>query len=104
VSFNWSPNVIEVVIGAVLSLVGWAVRQALARVEENARKIAAIELSLAREYVRHDDLGDLKREQRRNGRMLAYIQLQLVALAARFSVRVEPFPHDGEDEGSHVAA
>lgn len=102
-SLNWNPNIIEVVIGAVLSLVGWAVRQALSRVDENARKIAAIELSLARDYVRHDDLADLKREQRRNGRMLAYIQLQLVALAARFSVRVEPFTHEIEEESNAAA-
>lgn len=101
-SFNWNPEIIQVLLGAVLSLVGWAVRRALTRLDAQEKKTAEIELSLARDYVRHDDLADLKREQRRNGRMLAYIQLQLVALAARFSVRVEPFNHDLEEEGSNA--
>lgn len=97
-SFNWNPDVTEVLITAVLSLVGWAVKQALGRLDEQAKKIADIELSLARDYVKHDHLGDLKREQRRIGRMLGYIQLQLVALAARLNVRVEPFGADAEEE------
>ncbi len=102
-SFNWNPDVTEVLISAVLSLVGWAVKRALTRVDEQAKKIAEIELSLARDYVKHDHLTELKREQRRNGRMLAYIQLQLVALAARFSVRVEPFQLDVDEEETNAA-
>lgn len=102
-SFNWNPDVSEVLISAVLSLVGWAVKRALTRVDEQAKKIGEIELSLARDYVKHDDLSELKREQRRNGRMLAYIQLQLVALAARLNVRVEPFGHEAEEEETSAA-
>ena len=97
-SLNWNPELIQTGITAVLSLVAWAVKRALTRLDEQAKKITEIELALARDYVRHDDLADLKREQRRNGRMLAYIQLQLVALAARLSVRVEPFNNDEGDE------
>jgi methyl-accepting chemotaxis protein len=102
VSFNWNPDVTEVLISAVLSLVGWAVKRALTRLDEQSRRIAEIELSLVRDYVKHDHLGDLKREQRRIGRMLGYIQLQLVALAARLNVRVEPFVPDGEEEANAV--
>jgi methyl-accepting chemotaxis protein len=98
VSFTWNPNITEVLISAVLSLVGWSVKRALTRLDEQSRRIAEIELSLARDYVKHDHLGDLKREQRRIGRMLAYIQLQLVALAARLNVRVEPFGADAEED------
>ena len=97
-SFNWNPDVTEVLISAVLSLVGWAVRRALTRLDEQSKRIAEIELSLARDYVKHDHLSDLKREQRRIGRMLGYIQLQLVALAARLNVRVEPFGAEMEEE------
>lgn len=99
-SFNWNPDVTEVLISAVLSLVGWAVKRALTRLDEQSRRIADIELTLARDYVKHDHLGELKREQRRIGRMLAYIQLQLVALAARLNVRVEPFVTEGEEEAN----
>jgi hypothetical protein len=102
VSFNWNPDVTEVLISAVLSLVGWAVRRALTRLDEQSKRIADIELSLARDYVKHDHLADLKREQRRIGRMLGYIQLQLVALAARLNVRVEPFGPEIEEE-THAA-
>ena len=102
-SLNWSPDVIELIIGAVLSIVGWSVRQALARVEENAKRITQIELALAREHVRHEHLDEMKREQRRQGRMLAYIQLQLVALAARLSVPIEAF-HDTDEDRGNVAA
>ena len=101
-SFNWNPDVTEVLISAVLSFVAWAVKRALARGDELAKRIADMELALARDYVKHDHLGDLKREQRRNGRMLAYIQLQLVALAARLNVRVEPFVGDPEEEPNAV--
>lgn len=90
----------EVLITAVLSLVSWAVKRALARLDEQATRISNIELALARDYVKHDHLADLKREQRRIGRMLGYIQLQLVALAARLNVRVEPFAADSEDDSS----
>lgn len=99
-SFNWNPDVTEVLISAVLSLVGWSVKRALTRLDEQAKKIADIELALARDYVKHDHLGDLKREQRRIGRMLGYIQLQLVALAARLNVRVEPFGAESEEEAN----
>jgi DNA primase len=98
VSFNWNPNLTELVITAVLSLVGWAVKRALTRIDQQAAKIAEIELTLARDYVKHDHLSDLHREQRRIGRMLGYIQLQLVALAARLNVRVEPFGGETEEE------
>jgi hypothetical protein len=98
VSFNWNPDITEVLITAVLSLVGWAVKRALTRLDEQAKRIAEIELALARDYVKHDHLGDLKREQRRIGRMLGYIQLQLVALAARLNVRVEPYGVEAEEE------
>ena len=102
-SFNWNPDVTEVLISAVLSLVGWAVRRALTRLDEQSKRIAEIELSLARDYVKHDHLADFKREQRRCGRMLSYIQLQLVALATRLNVRVEPFSSaDMEDEPNGV--
>ena len=97
-SFNWNPDVTEVLISAVLSLVGWAVRRALTRLDEQSKRLSDIELSLARDYVKHDHLADMKREQRRIGRMLSYIQLQLVALATRLNVRVEPFSADAEEE------
>lgn len=99
-SFNWNPNAMEVLISAVLSLVGWAVKRALTRLDEQSKRIADIELALARDYVKHDHLGDLKREQRRIGRMLGYIQLQLVALATRLNVRIEPSAPDTDEEGS----
>lgn len=102
-SFNWNPNLMELLISAVLSFVGWSVKRALTRLDEQARRIAEIELALARDYVKHDHLGDIKRDQRRIGRMLAYIQLQLVALAARLNVRVEPFVPEAEEE-SNVAS
>ncbi|MGN6185066.1 MAG: hypothetical protein ACTHQM_15600 [Thermoanaerobaculia bacterium] len=101
-SFNWNPNVTEILITAVLSLVGWAVRRALTRIDEQSKRISDIELALARDYVKHDHLGDLRREQRRIGRMLSYIQLQLVALAARLNVRVEPFNTENEDDANGV--
>jgi hypothetical protein len=100
VSFNWNPDVTEVLISAVLSLVGWAVRRALTRLDEQSHRIAEIELSLARDYVKHDTLADLRREQRRIGRTLSHIQLQLVALAARLNVRVEPLGAESEEEMS----
>lgn len=99
-SFNWNPDVTEVLISAVLSLVGWAVKRALTRLDEQSKRIADIELSLARDYVKHDHLADFKREQRRCGRLLSYIQLQLVALATRLNVRVEPFNTDSEEESN----
>jgi len=104
VSLNWNSEIIQTGLTAVLSLLAWAVKRALSRLDEQAKRLAEMELALARDYVRHDHLADLKREQRRNGRMLAYIQLQLVALAARLSVRVEPFNQDGDEEGSSAAA
>lgn len=97
-TLSWNPEITEVVITAVLSLVGWAVRRALTRLDEQSKRIADIELALARDYVKHDQLADIKREQRRIGRMLSYIQLQLVALATRLNVRVEPFSADAEEE------
>ncbi|HET7437503.1 MAG TPA: hypothetical protein VFN10_22555 [Thermoanaerobaculia bacterium] len=103
VSFNWNPNITEIIITAVLSLVTWTVKRVNARLDEHSKRIADIELSLARDYVKHDHLADLKREQRRIGRMLGYIQLQLVAMAARLNVRVEPFITEAEEE-SNVAA
>jgi hypothetical protein len=102
VSFNWNPDVTEMLISAVLTLVGWAVKRALTRLDEQSKRITEIELALARDYVKHDHLGDLRREQRRIGRMLGYIQLQLVALAARLNVRVEPFNTEGEEDNSVV--
>lgn len=102
-SFNWSPNITEVLLTAVLSLVGWSVKRALTRLDQQDARISAIELSLVRDYVKHDHLGDMKREQRRIGRMLGYIQLQLVALATRLNVRVEPFGSDSEED-TNVAA
>ena len=97
-SLNWNPEIIQTCLTAVVSLVVWAVKRTHSRLDEHAKRVNDIELTLARDYVKHDDLADLKREQRRNGRMLAHIQLQLVALAARLSVRVEPFNHEGDDE------
>ncbi len=100
---SWNPEITEVFICAVLSVVGRSVRRALDRLDEQSARIGTIELALARDYVRNNHLLDMQREQRRTNRMLVHIQLQLVALASRFAVRIEPFSGEFTEESNAAA-
>lgn len=94
---------IQTVLAIAVSVIGWIVGRAVGAIEKVDQKVENVEGTLndfklfaAQNYVTHDELKELKRDQRRTLHALAQLQAQLAAVAARLNVRLPEANDDGE--------
>lgn len=53
-------SIVNLVGGAILAVIGWFARQLWDAVKELRRDLHKIEIALPRDYVRKDELGEIK--------------------------------------------
>lgn len=88
---------VQAALTAVLAIVAWVLRRAIATVDEHSKELASLRLELATDYVKRGNLDDLRRELRHNTAFLNRVVVYLAVIATKLNVKLPEMPEVAEE-------
>ncbi len=89
--------VLQVALTVVLAIVAWALKRAIAKIDDHTKELVGIRLELATDYVKRGNLADLRREMRRTTAFLNRVTVYLAVIATKLNVKLPEMPEVVEE-------